>query len=88
VTKIHDRPVVFLISEANVKRMLTLPYVSFGFRCCVDVGSQVFADWGTRIPGLRTFAEVPGKIFRDRKSGFPAGSHSPPHRFAGEQPET
>ncbi len=59
--------IYFLISEDNMKRMLQLPYVSFGS----DAGSQVipdnFKDVGAHPRTYGTFARLLGKYVRDEK---------------------
>lgn len=59
--------IYFLISEKNMKRMLQLPYVSFGS----DAGSQAipenFTDVGAHPRTYGTFAKLLGKYVRDEK---------------------
>lgn len=59
--------IYFLISENNMKRMLQLPYVSFGS----DAGSQAipknYADIGAHPRTYGTFARLLGKYVRDEK---------------------
>ncbi len=59
--------IFFLISEDNVKRMLQLPYVSFGS----DAGSlaltKEFMDSGTHPRAYGNFARLLGKYVRDEK---------------------
>ncbi|MBL0741187.1 N-acyl-D-amino-acid deacylase family protein [Chryseolinea lacunae] len=59
--------VYFLISEANVKRMLTLPYVSFGSDAASMSEAKDFKDWGTHPRAYGTFARFLGKYVRDEK---------------------
>jgi len=59
--------VYFLISEANVKRMLMLPYVSFGSDAASMSEAKIFADWGTHPRAYGTFARFLGKYVRDEK---------------------
>lgn len=59
--------IFFLISEDNVKRMLQLPFVSFGS----DAGSlaltQEFMDSGTHPRAYGNFARLLGKYVREEK---------------------
>jgi N-acyl-D-amino-acid deacylase len=59
--------IFFLISEDNVKRMLQLPYVSFGS----DAGSlaltKEFMDSGTHPRAYGNFARLLGKYVREEK---------------------
>jgi len=59
--------IFFLISEVNVKRMLQLPYVSFGS----DAGSlaltKEFMDSGTHPRAYGNFARLLGKYVREEK---------------------
>jgi N-acyl-D-amino-acid deacylase len=59
--------IYFLISEDNMKRMMQLPYVSFGS----DAGSQAIpknaADVGAHPRTYGTFARLLGKYVRDEK---------------------
>ncbi len=59
--------VYFLISEANVKRMLQQPYVTFGSDGASMGKTLNFADWGTHPRAYGTFARVLGKYVRDEK---------------------
>lgn len=76
--------VYFLISEANMKRMLQLPYVTFGSDGASMSNAKVFEDFGMVHPRTYgTFARVLGKCVREdslftlengihRLSGLPA----------------
>ncbi len=59
--------IFFLISEANVKRMLQLPYVSI----CSDAGSiaaeEPYLNDGIHPRGYGSFARLLGKYIRDEK---------------------
>lgn len=58
--------VYFLISEANMKRMLQLPYVTFGSDGASIATTEVFKDFGMVHPRTYgTFARVLGKYVRD-----------------------
>lgn len=59
--------IYFLISEDNVKRMLQLPYVSFGSDAASMSDATIFADWGTHPRAYGTFARFLGKYVRDEK---------------------
>lgn len=76
--------VYFLISEVNMKRMLQLPYVTFGSDGASMSDAKVFEDFGLVHPRTYgTFARVLGKYVREdslftlenavhRLSGLPA----------------
>lgn len=59
--------IYFLISEENVRRIMQLPYVSFGS----DAGSLAltpeFEKWDTHPRAFGTFARVLGRYVRDEK---------------------
>ena len=57
--------IYFLISEDNVKRILQLPYVSFGSDAGSLALSKTFEGWGTHPRAYGTFARVLGKYVRD-----------------------
>jgi N-acyl-D-amino-acid deacylase len=59
--------IYFLISEDNVKRMLKLPYVSFGSDAASMSEAKIFSDWGTHPRAYGTFARFLGKYVRDEK---------------------
>jgi N-acyl-D-amino-acid deacylase len=59
--------IYFLISEDNVKRMLQLPYVSFGSDAASMSEAKIFKDWGTHPRAYGTFARFLGKYVRDEK---------------------
>jgi len=59
--------IYFLISEDNVRRMLRLPYVSFGSDAASMSDLKIFADWGTHPRAYGTFARFLGKYVRDGK---------------------
>lgn len=57
----------YLQSEENIKKIMRLPYVSFGS----DAGSlaltEIFKDWGAHPRAYGTFARVLGKYVREEK---------------------
>ena len=59
--------IFYLQSEENVKKILRLPFVSFGS----DAGSlatiKIFEDWGAHPRAYGTFARVLGKYVREEK---------------------
>lgn len=59
--------IYYLQSEENIKKIMRLPYVSFGS----DAGSlaltEMFKDWGAHPRAYGTFARVLGKYVRDEK---------------------
>jgi N-acyl-D-amino-acid deacylase len=59
--------IYYLQSEDNVKKILKLPYVSFGS----DAGSlstlEMFKEWGAHPRAYGTFARVLGRYVRDEK---------------------
>ena len=59
--------IFFLISEDNVKRMLKLPYVSFGSDAASMSEAEIFKDWGTHPRAYGTFARFLGKYVREEK---------------------
>ncbi|WP_276374515.1 D-aminoacylase [Chryseolinea sp. H1M3-3] len=59
--------IYFLISEDNMKKMLTLPYVSLGSDAASMSDAKIFADWGTHPRAYGTFARFLGKYVRDEK---------------------
>lgn len=59
--------IYFLISEENVKRMLQLPYVSFGSDAASMSEAKIFKDWGTHPRAYGTFSRFLGKYVRDEK---------------------
>lgn len=59
--------IFFLISEDNVKRMLKLPYVSFGSDAASMSEAKIFTDWGTHPRAYGTFARFLGKYVREEK---------------------
>ena len=68
---VRDRSTIaaiyFLISEDNVKRMLKLPYVSFGSDAASMSDLKIFAEWGTHPRAYGTFARFLAKYVRDEK---------------------
>jgi N-acyl-D-amino-acid deacylase len=68
---IRDRSTIaaiyFLISEDNIKKMLALPYVSFGSDAASMSDAPIFADWGTHPRAYGTFARFLGKYVREEK---------------------
>lgn len=59
--------IYFLISEDNIKRMLKLPYVSFGSDAASMSEAKIFADWGTHPRAYGTFARFLGHYVRNEK---------------------
>ncbi len=59
--------IYFLISEDNMKKMLTLPYVSLGSDAASMSDAKIFAEWGTHPRAYGTFARFLGKYVRDEK---------------------
>lgn len=59
--------IYYLQSEDNIKKIMRLPYVSFGS----DAGSlaltETFKDWGAHPRAYGTFSRVLGKYVRDEK---------------------
>ena len=68
---IKDRSTVaaiyFLISEDNIRRMLTLPYVSLGSDAASMSDAKIFEDWGTHPRAYGTFARFLGKYVHEEK---------------------
>jgi N-acyl-D-amino-acid deacylase len=59
--------IYFLISEDNIRRMLALPYVSFGSDAATMSDAEIFAEWGTHPRAYGTFARFLGKYVREEK---------------------
>jgi len=59
--------VYFLISENNMRKMLALPFVTFGSDGASMGNTKTFADWGTHPRAYGTFARVLGKYVREEK---------------------
>ena len=59
--------IFFLISEDNVKKMLPLPYVSFGSDAGSLVLTKEFMDSGTHPRAYGNFARLLGKYVREEK---------------------
>lgn len=59
--------IYFLISEDNIKRMLKLPYVSFGSDAASMSDAEIFSEWGTHPRAYGTFARFLGKYVREEK---------------------
>lgn len=57
----------YLQSEDNVKKIMALPYVSFGSDAASMSLLKVFEDWGAHPRAYGTFAKVLGKYVRDEK---------------------
>lgn len=57
--------VYYLQSEQNVKRIIQLPYVSFGSDGASMSDAKAFEDWGTHPRAYGTFARVLGKYVRE-----------------------
>ena len=56
-----------LQTETNVKKIITLPYVSFGSDGASMSEAPGFAEWGTHPRAYGTFARVLGKYVREEK---------------------
>ena len=56
-----------LQTEANVRKIVQLPYVSFGSDGASMSDLPVFSEWGTHPRAYGTFARVLGKYSRDEK---------------------
>ncbi len=54
-------------SEANIRKIITQPYVSFGSDGASMSDAKIFADWGTHPRAYGTFARFLGKYVRDEK---------------------
>lgn len=59
--------VYFLISEENVKRIVQLPYVSFGTDAGSLANTPVFAEWSVHPRAYGTFPRVLAKYVREEK---------------------
>lgn len=59
--------VYHLQTENNVKRIIALPYVSFGSDGASFSDAKVFDEWGTHPRAFGTFARVLGKYVREEK---------------------
>ncbi len=59
--------VYHLQTEDNVKRIVALPYVSFGSDGASFSDSKVFDEWGTHPRAYGTFARILGKYVREDK---------------------
>jgi N-acyl-D-amino-acid deacylase len=56
-----------LQTEANVKKIIQLPYVSFGSDGASMSDAPIFSEWGTHPRAYGTFAKVLGKYVREEK---------------------
>ena len=56
-----------LQTEANVRKIIQKPYVSFGSDGASMSDAPIFAEWGTHPRAYGTFARVLGKYVRDEK---------------------
>jgi N-acyl-D-amino-acid deacylase len=54
-------------TEENVRKIIQLPYVSFGSDGASMSDAPVFAEWGTHPRAYGTFARVLGKYVREEK---------------------
>lgn len=54
-------------SEFNIRKIITLPYVSFGSDGASMSDAPVFRNWGTHPRAYGTFARVLGKYVRDER---------------------
>lgn len=59
--------VYHLQTEANVRRIFQLPYVSFGSDGASFSDAKIFDEWGTHPRAFGTFARAIGKYSRDEK---------------------
>jgi N-acyl-D-amino-acid deacylase len=59
--------IYYLQSEENVKKIIQLPYVSFGSDAGSLATTKVFEDWGAHPRAYGTFARVLGKYVREEK---------------------
>jgi len=59
--------VFFLMDETNVKKIMQLPYVSFGSDAASMSQSEQFKEWGTHPRAYGTFARVLGKYVREER---------------------
>jgi N-acyl-D-amino-acid deacylase len=59
--------IYYLQSEANVKKILKLPYVSFGSDAGSLATTEMFKAWGAHPRAYGTFARVLGRYVRDEK---------------------
>jgi N-acyl-D-amino-acid deacylase len=59
--------IYYLQSETNVKKILKLPYVSFGSDAGSLATTDLFKEWGAHPRAYGTFARVLGRYVRDEK---------------------
>lgn len=59
--------IYFLISEDNIRKMIKMPYISFGSDAASMSDAKIFADWGTHPRAYGTFARFLSKYVRDEK---------------------
>lgn len=59
--------IYFLISEENLRRIIQLPYVSFGSDAASLAPTEMFADWSVHPRAYGTFARVLAKYVREEK---------------------
>jgi N-acyl-D-amino-acid deacylase len=59
--------VYHLQTEDNVKRIVALPYVSFGSDGASFSDAKIFDEWGTHPRAFGTFSRVLGKYVREEK---------------------
>jgi N-acyl-D-amino-acid deacylase len=59
--------VYHLQTEANVRKIIQLPYVSFGSDGASMSDAPIFSEWGTHPRAYGTFARVLGKYVREEK---------------------
>jgi N-acyl-D-amino-acid deacylase len=57
----------FLISEDNVRKIIQLPYVSFGTDAGSMANTPAFAEWSVHPRAYGTFPRVLGKYVREEK---------------------
>lgn len=68
---VRDRSTIAAVyyqqSEANIRRIIQQPYVSFGSDGASLSDMEIFKDWGTHPRAYGTFAKLLGKYVRDEK---------------------
>lgn len=59
--------IYYLQDESNVKKILKLPYVSFGSDAGSLATTKMFEDWGAHPRAYGTFARILGRYVREEK---------------------
>jgi N-acyl-D-amino-acid deacylase len=59
--------IYYLQAEANIKKIIKLPYVSFGSDAGSLATTKTFEEWGAHPRAYGTFARVLGKYVREEK---------------------